>query len=142
MRRSLTMLGVAVLAAVPMLLGFTAPAGARTTAPKFATAAAARPAAIPNTNLKGKAAALAFKPAKLKAAWSGPPPVQACTAAVASFTITNTTKKTVQVTYQGAAFGNPIPKGAGIYVCGWGTGKATLVLGVSGSAHTLTAKFS
>lgn len=96
--------------------------------------------ALTNVVVKGRGPTLKFKPLKVSAHWSGPPPDQLCSFAVASFTITNATKHPVQVTFQGAPLGVPIPAGSYIGVCTWGTGKATLQYGLDGSANVLTVK--
>jgi hypothetical protein len=142
MGRSVRLLSVAALVAAPLVLGLAAPAGARSAAPRFASAVRIAPTAAPNSNVLGKGATLHFKPGKLAVNWSGPPPVKACKQSKFAFTVTNTSKQTIQVTLDGDPFGPSIPKGAGIGVCGWGRGDAKLVLGVDGSAKVLKVNFS
>jgi hypothetical protein len=140
MRRLVTFLSVAAMAAAPVVFGIAEPASAHSAA-RFGAARVAAPPALPNSDVTGKAAKLKYNPAKLKAHW-GSAVQKPCKPKVASFTITNTTTKAVQVTLQGSAFGDPVPAGAGLIVCASGTGKATGVFGLDGSVGTLTVKIS
>jgi hypothetical protein len=122
---------MAAIAAAPMILGFTAPAGARSSA-KLTSAGHIRPAAVPNTDVTGAGATLTYTPAKLKAkVW---PTGTACSKKTTSFTITNTTKKPITVTFGRQKL--PIPKLTIEGICFTGDpGKVTL--GLKGSTATL-----
>jgi len=136
---------VAALLAAPMVLGLSAPAGARTAAPRLVAAhvtGAQKPTGllVPNTFVKGKGPTQKYKPAKLKAHWGGPSGSPVCDGDHASLTITNDTRHEVQVTVGGDPLDNPIPGEGQLIVCVFGSGKATVVFGLAGSANTLTVK--
>jgi hypothetical protein len=136
MRRTLGMLGIAVLVSVPGALGLASAAGAAT--PSVHLSLIAGPvthATVPNSNLKGKGT---YTPDTLKAKWTASKE-KACTAkSKFAFKITNKTTKTQQVTYEGADFGTAIPAKGVLDVCADGTGTATGVFGVKSTKSTLT----
>ena len=70
----------------------------------------------------------------------------ACSRATAGAIIRNRTTATQQVTYKGAAFGSPIPAGAGEFICylsATGTPPpTTAVFGLTGSKSHLTISFT
>jgi hypothetical protein len=107
---------------------------------RFAAAAHVRPAAVANTNVKGTGAKAKFAPAKLSAHWSGPTE-GTCTTKNEGFTVSNTTKKAITLTYQGSAFAQ-IAAHTVDGICAWGSGKTTLPIGLVGSTKTLSVKLS
>jgi hypothetical protein len=137
MLRSIRLLSVGALVAVPMALGVSAPAGASSRL-HFASASA-RPLAVPNSNVKGKA--LVFKPSKLTVNYTAPSQVK-CTQKNIAFTITNTTKKTIQLNAGGSDVLDPIPGKTIESICLFGQGKQTFVLGIDGASSTLSLKAS
>jgi hypothetical protein len=127
---------VASAIVVPALAGTVAlSAGTATAAPAAhlstgkATAVAAT---APTVNIKGSTAV--YRPHRV----TGAIVTGTCSSTNYSFLILNGTHKTQQVTLNGAAFGSPIPKGGGLYVCGTGEIKATFSL-ASNTAAVLNA---
>ncbi len=89
-----------------------------------------RVAAKPNSNIVGSGKTVNYSPTSLKVKWSGPTQKK-CTAKIESFTITNKTKSTETVTYNGqGASAKPIPAGKVLGVCVFGKGTATAKLGL------------
>jgi hypothetical protein len=145
--RSSLKLAIAAAVAVPTLLAFGVPAGASTAAPSVSASVAAvgavnAPAAakLPkSTIVKGPK----FKPATLSGAGHKG---TSCGKKTAGAIVVNGTKSTWQLTNGGAAFGNPIPAGDGLYICYIEKGKlpppGTGVFGISGKKATLTISFT
>jgi hypothetical protein len=135
-------LGIAALVAAPMVFGVASPAGARSAAPRFVAAAHFRLTVAPSTNIKRRAAAARYKPARLAVLWSGPVGTSTCDSTTESFTITNASKVTQQPTQGGSAFGNPLLAGTGEIVCAFGSGTLTASFGLTGSTNILTVHIS
>jgi hypothetical protein len=129
--------------AVPALLVVGLPAGAApvsvgvTAAPGADVAVAAK---LPTSNI---ITGNKFKPKSLKAAGKKG---KACSKKLAGAIVHNKTTASQQLTYNGAAFGSPIPAAGGEYICYLSpTGTpppVTAKFGLSGSASTLTIAFT
>jgi hypothetical protein len=141
-RRSFAIVGIAGLLTAPVVVGFAQQAGAATGARVVAAAPGHVIAAtLPNSDIKVKKGVTKFAPKTLSVKWSGSTS-GTCTKKKEAFTISNDTTTSQQVTYEGSAFGDPIPAGDALGVCAWGTGTATASFGLSGSTKTLTIDVS
>jgi hypothetical protein len=137
MRRSLRLVSVALLAAAPVVVGIAMPAGAAPAAALSAGHHTAK-AKVANSDISGAKATLIYTPAKLKGKIF--PTGTTCADKTASFTLTNTTKKAVTVTYTTQKL--PIPAMTIEDICFTGPKAGTVVLGLKGSTATLTAKLA
>jgi hypothetical protein len=130
------MFGIAVLLAVPGAFSLASAAGAAT--PSVHLSLVAGPVShltVPNSKIKGKGT---YTPTTLNAKWTASKEKACTTKSKFAFKITNKTTKKQQVTYEGAAFGDPIPAKGVLDVCADGTGTATAVFGLDSTKSTLT----
>jgi hypothetical protein len=134
--RKLRVFGLAALVAGTMVVGLDSVAGASNghhlASGSAAGARIAGPQTNPNVNIKPNGHGVAkFKPKSVTA----PRAVGTCTPGNYSFSVTNTTSSTQQLTYEGSDFGFPIPSGDNEDIClSWGT----FVIGLTSSTKTLT----
>ncbi len=135
--RKLRAFGLAALMVGAMVIGLASAASASNGHhPALSSAADARiagPQTNPNVNIKLNGHGVAkFKPKRVTA----PRTVGTCTPANYSFSVTNITSSTQQLTYDGSDFGFPIPASQNEFIC---PPEGTFVLGLTSSAKTLTA---
>lgn len=78
----------------------------------------------PSSQIKGSGSTRRFVPKSVTAA----PATGTCGSTNYSFRITNSTRTTQQVLYNGAALGKPIKPALGLYVCAANAGSGTLTL--------------
>lgn len=123
-------LSVVSVAAIAAMAALTAPASAAQ-APSMRAAYAVTPsiAAKPNSKIIGSGKKVNYSPTSLKVKWSGPVQKK-CTAAKASFTVTNKAKATETVKMSAKIFAK-VPAGKVLYVCAWGTGTGTGKFGLA-----------
>jgi hypothetical protein len=95
------------------------------------TAYASTAASHPTTKIEGSGSALKWVPNKLTAKHI----TGTCSSTNFSFTVTNTTKSSETITFNGTAIGPAIPAGKSELVCGTAAGKAVLALKADHKAH-------
>jgi hypothetical protein len=135
--RKLKEFGLAALMAGTMVVGLASAAsasnGRHLALSSAAGARIAGPQINPNVNIKLNGHGVAkFKPKRVTA----PRTVGTCTPTNYSFSVTNTTSSTQQLTYDGSDLGSPILSGQNEEIC---TPEGTFVIGLTSSTKTLTA---
>jgi hypothetical protein len=95
---------------------------------------------LPNSKIEWNGKTHIYTPKSLKATWSGSSEKK-CTAAKQRITISNVTKNTQSVTYEGA-FLVSLPAGYQFGACFWGTGVGSFDFGVDKSKAELTVSVS
>jgi hypothetical protein len=133
-------LAVSALALSALPAGAATPATVKATAPVGFSSAA--PAVVPNSNLKaGKTAGtVVYSPTKVSTTWSAASE-ETCTSALVVLDITNKTTAAQTVTYKNQPEFK-IPKKKILGICIFGSGTATLKLGVEGQTSKLTINLS
>jgi hypothetical protein len=95
---------------------------------------------LPNASIEWNKKRHFYSPKSLKATWSGSSDKK-CTTAKQRITISNPTKNTQTVTYEGN-FLVSLPAGYQFGACFWGTGVGTFLFGVDKSKADLTVSVS
>lgn len=145
MGRSLKVFGIAAVLSPLTALVLSSTATAQTAHPQmFAVSLhGVRPGLIPNTDIVVKNGTTKFKPKRLTVLYTGTSSTTSpCTSTTYSFTATNKTASTQQLTFIGAPLVNPIPAGQTEGVCFWGHGSGTLKVGLTSSPNVLKLHIS
>jgi hypothetical protein len=144
--RKIRVMGLAAVMAGTMVVGLTSAASAAPAnhSVRFAAVSGSRPLTAPNVNIKtNKKGKNKFKPKVISAVFTGATSgTPACTESDISFSVTNDTTATQQLTYMSSPVLSPIPSGDVEGVCVYGTGSGALVLGLQSSSKTLTVNIS
>jgi len=139
MGRSARVLSATAIAVASIFVGLTVPAGASSSARAVIVHRGARVAAVPNSDLSGKGAKAKFTPAKLTA-HVFKNQKQCNVQANVSLTITNPTKGSYDLSFNGNALGT-LPKNTFANICIYGpAGPGEFE--IAGSTHVLTVKFT